>query len=322
MPELDRKADFARNDVAAVGGHQQLSDRAAPIFPARPHHPVHQIDDPRGADQGVFACRRRSGAGVAVLTDRHRVVPDLALRASDDADALFLTLQDRSLFDMQFEIRIRLERSRRFRSAIADAVQGGLHCHALGIRQAVSLIQTEHAGPDAGAHQAVAEATAFLIGPVDQLNGGLGDDAQIVQAAHHLQPGDHAQRAIEFSAGRLAVQMAAEQHRRSGWIAAGAASKHVADRVHPHRQTKRLTFRAEPVPAAFVHVGQGQPPDAALRGGADFGEAHQRVPEALAVDALIGLGGGICLGHGRHLAQRAASCKPAFYDPDHAQYRS
>ena len=33
----------------------------------------------------------------------------------------------------------------------------------------------------------------------------------------------------------------------------------------------------------------GETPDAALRGGANFGEAHEGVPQALAINALVGL---------------------------------
>ena len=78
-----------------------------------------------------------------------------------------------------------------------------------------------------------------------------------------------------------------------------------------------LALGAEPVAAALVHLGQGQPPHAALRRGADLGHAHQAVPQPLAVDALVGLSGhagrprveGRILPAGRLAArQRAGQC--------------
>ena len=89
-----------------LGNDLQLADGAAAILAAGAHHPVHQVDDPSGADQRVLAGGGRGGAGVAVLAGGHRVVPDLRLRAGDDADLLFLALQDRALLDMQFEIGV------------------------------------------------------------------------------------------------------------------------------------------------------------------------------------------------------------------------
>jgi hypothetical protein len=69
-----------------LGETSKLADGAAAVLAAGAHHAVHQVDDPRGADQRVLAGRGRRGAGVAVLPDGHRVVPDLRLRAGDDAD--------------------------------------------------------------------------------------------------------------------------------------------------------------------------------------------------------------------------------------------
>ena len=73
------------------------------------------------------------------------------------------------LLDMQLEIGVGREGGGGLGAAIADAVQGGPHRYAVGVGQAVRLVEREHAGPDAGAHQRVAEPAAFLVGPVDQL---------------------------------------------------------------------------------------------------------------------------------------------------------
>lgn len=49
----------------------------------------------------------------------------------------------------------------------------------------------------------------------------------------------------------------------------------------------RLGFRAEFVSLALVQAGQGGAADAVFFWCADLREAHQAVPEAFAVDALV-----------------------------------
>ena len=278
VAELDGEAHLAGDHVAAVGGDQQLADGAAAVLAAGAHHPVHQVDDAGGADQRVLAGGWRRGAGMAVLSGDHRVVPNLRLGAGDDADFFSVALQDRSLLDMQFEIGVGGEGFCGFRPAVADRVQGCLHADALGIGQRIGFFAGKNTGPDAGAHQRMAEAAAFLVGPVDQFDRRFGDDAEIVQAAHYLQPGEDAECAVEFAAAGLAVQMAAEQHRQAGGIAAWASGEHVADLIDPHGQAGGFALGAEFPPAAAVRVGKRQAPDAALRGRANFGEPHQAVP--------------------------------------------
>jgi hypothetical protein len=80
-----------------------------------------------------------------------------------------------------------------------------------------------------------------------------------------------------------------EQHRQPRWIAAGPAGEHVTDGINPDGQPEGFALGAEAVAAGFVDAGQSETPDAALRGGANFGEAHEGIPQALAIDALVGL---------------------------------
>jgi len=88
VAELDAEANLAGHDVPAVRLHLEEANRAAPIFAAGSHHPVHEVDDAGRADQGVAPRRGRRGAGVAVLAQGARVPPDLRLGAGDDADGL------------------------------------------------------------------------------------------------------------------------------------------------------------------------------------------------------------------------------------------
>jgi hypothetical protein len=59
--------------------------------------------------------------------------------------------------------------------------------------------------------------------------------------------------------------------------------------VHAHLAAGLARPAREKVAALAVEVGQRDAADAALLGGAERRQFHQRVPEALAVDAELGL---------------------------------
>ena len=173
------------------------------------------------------------------------------------------------------------------RALVANGIQRIAHTHAIHIAQAIGFFLRIDAGPNAAAHQGMTEAAAFLIGPIHQLNRRFGDDVQVMDAAHHFKPGDHTQRTIEFAAGGLAVQMAAEQHRQARGVAAFAAGEHIADGINAHRQAKGFAPATKTIPPGLVHIGQRQALDAALGRGADLRHRHQTIPKPLAINALI-----------------------------------
>ena len=82
--------------------------------------------------------------------------------------------------------------------------------------------------------------------------------------------------------------MAAGHHRWQVRVAAGAAGEDVADGVDADGATGLLAPVDENVPGLAVEVGQGQATDAALDRGAELGQVHERLPQAVAVDVLMG----------------------------------
>jgi hypothetical protein len=82
---------------------------------------------------------------------------------------------------------------------------------AIGARARV--IRRERAGEDAGCQHRRREARAFFIGPVDDLDRRVGLIVGLVKRAHRLERAEHAQRAVEFAAGRLSVEMAPHAQR-------------------------------------------------------------------------------------------------------------
>ncbi|KWV84820.1 hypothetical protein PFLmoz3_05534 [Pseudomonas fluorescens] len=82
--------------------------------------------------------------------------------------------------------------------------------------------------------------------------------------------------------------MAAGHHRWQVGIAAGTARKDIADAVDGHGATRRFTPLHEEIASLAVEVGKGQATHSAFGGGAEFGQVHQRLPQTVAVDVLMG----------------------------------
>ena len=307
VAELDGEADFAGDDVAAVGEDGELAHGAAALLAAGAHGAVDQVDDAGGGEQGVLAGGGGRGAGVAVLPDDDGVVPELGLAAGDDADLLALVFEDRALFDVELEIAVGGEGGGGGGTAVAGLVEGVAEGDTVGVVKGLDGGLVEGAGPDARAHHGLAEAGAFLVGPVDEFDGGFGFDAQLVQCAHDFQAGYDAEGAVELAAGGLAIEVAAEQDGGAGRVAAGAAGEHVAHLVGAEGEARMFAPGAEAVAAGAVDLGEGQAPDAAFGCSADFRHCHQGVPKPAAVDTLIA---GEC-GHWRLLLMRGESCPAA-----------
>ena len=167
--------------------------------------------------------------------------------------------------------------------------------------QDVGFREDAHGG--AAAHHRRREAGAFLVGPVDQQQRRLGLGAGFVQGAHDLEPGQHAEHAVELAARGLGVEVAADRDRRARRVAALAAEHHVAEAVHRERQADRLAPAAKEMAGLAVEIGQRLAVAAAVRQRADAGHLHQAVPEPLAGQRQVAAGA--------HEAPPSAPAQPA-----------
>ena len=148
-----------------------------------------------------------------------------------------------------------------------------------------------------------AEAGAFLVGPVDQFEGGLGGDAGFGKDADGFEGGENAGDAIEAAAGGDGVEVAAEGDGRDGF-AAGAAVEGVAQRVAFFGEAELAAPGGEEGAGFGVERAEGRAVAAAFGRGADFGHAHMVGPEAGGVD-----GEGW---HGGRLVRAACAWKGSF----------
>ena len=228
--------------------------------------------------------RHRCRAGVGVLADDCHLVPAHRLHAGDNADVLALGLEIGTLLDVQFEKCRKPVVAATLRAAIADLVEGDAEGFAAAIGAGAGPVAAIDAGEHTGSDHRWREAGAFLVGPIDDFDWREGFIAGAMQRAQSLQRGEHAERAVEFAAGRLGVEMAPHGNRRNIGALTGTPREHRAHVVDGDHAAERLRLRLEPVAPLAVELGQRQPTDAAFRRRADLGGQHQVVPQPLRVD--------------------------------------
>ncbi len=207
---------------------------------------VHRLDQPRGAEQRVLAQMHRRRAGVRILTGERHLVPAHRLNAGDDADVMPFGLQDRPLLDMQFEERRQRMLAAALGPAIADRIQRRGEGHAIAVHTLLGPVLLDHLGEHARRHHRRGKARALLVGPVHHLDRRVGLVARLDQGAQRFERAQHAEHAVEFPAGRLGVEMAAERDRRHVRRAL-APREHRAHVVDGDAAAELLGARLEPV---------------------------------------------------------------------------
>src|SRR5882757_1005761 len=138
--DIDGEGDLAGNDVTRRRGNDRLADGADCVRTMHLRNPLHRQNDFRQCRQRVATQRHRRGAGVALETGDLAVIPDDALAAIDHADGLVLGLQQRPLFDVQFDEGAEFAVADRLVAAIADTVERLADADAGGILAAENVV--------------------------------------------------------------------------------------------------------------------------------------------------------------------------------------
>ena len=154
---------------------------------------------------------------------------------------------------MKAERLLRQIRKRRVQPVerLADADAGG-------IARRADFLDAAHAGESFRAHHAGREAAAFLVHP--------GDDDRCRARAFRPRPAiaidglqrrHHAGRAVELAAGRLAVEMTAdEQRRRRADRAPRKRQEQIAGRIGRRRRARPRAPSRSPAPGLDLALGQ------------------------------------------------------------------
>ncbi len=284
VAQVDGHVHLARNHVARPWVQVQAADGATGVRLLLMGDTVDRADHLGGPYQGVLAQVHRRGAGVGFNAGEGQVEPLLAEAAHDHANRGGLVFQHWPLLDMRLEIRAHRVAEHRTRTGIADALQFGAHRQALVVEFGEGVLHVELTGKHPGAHHAWRETRALFVGPHHHFDRRLRLQLQVIECADHFQPGHHPVAAVELAAGRLGVDMAAGHDRGQGGVTPGAACKDIPDGVDTDAAPGRLAPVHEQVAGLAVEVGERQAAHAAFDGGAELGEVHQRLPQAVAVD--------------------------------------
>ena len=281
VPQIHREAHLAGHHVARVGLDLHEPHRAAPVRLVAVRKRIDLGDDPGGGEQRILAQAHGRGSGVGVLAVDHHVVPAQPEGAHDDAEHLFLVLENRPLLDVRLEVGADGTAADLLRAGEADLVERLADRDAVEIGPLQHHVQRKRADEHPRAHHDRGEARALLVGPHRDLDRRFGLDAVIVQAAHHLQPGEDTVVAVELAARGLRVDVAAGDDRRQGVVPAGPAREDVAHGIDLDAAARLLAPADEEVAGLAVQLGEREPAHPALVGGADPGQLHQGIPQPL-----------------------------------------
>ena len=245
---------------------------------------VDRADHLGSAHQGILAQVHGRRARMRLDAGEGQVEPLLAQAAHHNPQGNRLVLQHRALLDMRLEISAHRMAQHRTRTGIADALQFAAYRQALVVALVEGVLQVELPGKYPGAHHARREARAFFVGPHHHFQRRLGFHLEVVEGAQHFHTGQHAEATVELAAGGLGVDMAAGHHRWQVGIAPRTTGENVADAIHGHGAAGLFAPLHEQVAGLAIQVGKGQATHTALGRGAELGQVHQRLPQAVAVD--------------------------------------
>ena len=296
MARINAEPNARWRDIAAIGVDREPPNRGAARFAGWADGTQRNF-----FNRGHQRCRGHHGiappghGGTAMgfsAFNRH-LIPSLRQGMRHHANILAGILQQRTLFDMQFEIGGKISQARRVGvSAPADARQFIAESLAVTIvqRQHISLREDPHRA--AAAHHGGRKARPFLIGPIDQHQGRFGLDPRFMQSAQHFKPGQHTKRAVKLPASWLRIQMAAHGNWLALRVAPFATQHHIAEAIHGKGAPNRLPPTAQQMAAFGIKIRQSLPIAATFRRTANLGEFHQAIPKP-------GAGKGqVCCAHG------------------------
>ena len=220
-----------------------------------------------------------------ILAAPHAVVPALPERTGHHADDPVLALEDRALLDVRFEVGVEGASPDGRVAGVADALQRIAERRPVDVALLQQMRERKHAGERARAAHDRNEATAFLVGPYRDTDGLLGRDAGRVERAQYLQASQNTVVAVELAARRLRVDMASGEHDRPRRIAARPYREDIAGAVDFDARARLAQPAHHQIAALPVEIGERESPHAAPGRRTDGRELHQRLPQALAVDA-------------------------------------
>ena len=216
--------------------------------------------------------------------------PRDALHPGDHPDGDGFVFQHRPLFDVQFHEGRRSTSGRaRHGAGIADALEfvaeprfvvGGAHIERFLERHAAHVHQaSEHVG---------LEARTLLVGEEGNGDGPLGGNTSGRECFDNLEPGEHAEVAVEAATGAHRVDMRACHDRAGIGVGTAPHSHYVAHAIDAHRHTEIVHPTHHQIATEAIGIGERQAGRAPFTVGAvhstDGAEFVEAGAQALDID--------------------------------------
>ena len=183
-------------------------------------------DDLGGGGEAVLAAVHGGGAGVAGGAGQGEVEVAGLDRGGHDTDGGVGGFEDGALLDVRFQPGGPVPGGGAGQAELGVVDEGFGYGDAVVVLGGEGGFQGEGAGVDAAAHHGGGEAAAFLVGPDDEFEGGLG--LGILEGSEEFQAGEDAEDAVEAAAGGDGVEVGAEGDGGAGGVCAGAVEEEVA----------------------------------------------------------------------------------------------
>jgi hypothetical protein len=244
------------------------------------------IGDGAGHVAGVMAQAHRRGASMVRHPLRGELGPGNALHAFHGADREAFEIEDRPLFDVQFDVGMHLRVAARRRPRIADPFQAVPDGLAVDADHGQRLLQRQPADVDQAAHHVGIEARAFLVGEEGHSQRTARHDLRLVERLDDFQAGQHTEVAVEAPAGADRVDVRACHHRRAR-LDTLAHADHIADRIDRDCKPQFAHPADDPVATSTVFGREREAIHAAPGDRANFPERLDARRQAIRIDAQV-----------------------------------
>ena len=139
------------------------------------------------------------------------------------------------------------------------------------------------------AHRARREAPAFFVAPRDELHRAARFHTRLVDRLERFQCREDAVHAVEATAARLTVHMAAGDDRRGCAVQTGPPHEHVADGIHRDAEVARGSPRQQQTPGLDIFGRERGAIHTVAGDFADLCHLHVTPPQTFLVDAPNGV---------------------------------
>ena len=272
-------------DVDQIRMQVNLAHGAHLVAPQACRHLPHEHGDSRRDESGVAAEIHGSRPRVVGLPIDGEFLPADALDAGDHADLHTLLLQNGTLFDVQFDERMRRTCRAGDRTGIADARQFVTHARSVDAHCVQNLLHGHPADEPERAHHVGSETCPFFVGEERHCERARGRPSGFLHGLDHLEAGEHAVVPVVLASGPHRVDVRTSHDRVA--LAHVPRTDHIAENVDRDLKLEVAHPRDDKVASGAIVVREGKSSTTATGDLADLREGLQTTEKSVPVDAQV-----------------------------------